>query len=627
MITDWGDILWGSYDRTTICLFLINRRPMKNRFFCILVLVVLGLGQFLVLPIFSSQSLGSKVALFLFFVVALALCMIWQRKEWILPWPLVPLVGLLLIFLVSLFRSTMPAIGIVELGTFGFGLLFCVLVANLSYENDDFPKWLFKWLRVVGSIVGILGLYQYFYWVLVGPSNQVLIPYLLPPCSGRVNGVFGQANLTALLLVSTIIAYLHSYVSKSGHGHALGGFWRDIGFLFVSTAFFLTGSRAGLVSLFAICAVLLLLISRGKLGFSPICLAKILSILVVGFIFSLLPLSPETVSSQYIRPEVSVEARFLFWTVSFLIFLDSPFLGVGLDHFKLLLPSYARKAHDILGFVKYESMGYADWSHNEYLQVLAESGAIGFLSLSIFCFMIIRIMSKKVFQEDSDAEHLLLLLLLFPFSIQAMFSWPIRYPALLFTFFLILGIILSKESSFRFYLRPMARILTAIFFMAFIPGLGFFSIKEYRFTQIKKEAIEKGCGSDNIINYLDDSYLKFKMLREVLPLCISDENSLEDKSLMEELNPYFVEITNLQGTYSQWYNLGLIYRNLDKYAQAEHAFQKAVERQPEFELGWSALHALHIEEAARQTGRPIQDFLPPDKQHSADYYDSLFKRQ
>lgn len=602
-------------------------KSMKERFFFILALVILGVGQLLVVPIFSNQPLGGKVALFSFFVIILALCMVWQRREWILPLPLIPLVCLIVIFLVSLSRSTMPGVGIVEFGIFAAGVLFCVLVANLSYESDDFQKWVFKWLQIIGLIVAILCLYQYADWIVAGPKKETLIPFLLPPCYGRVNGVYGQPNLTALLLQLTIIASLPGYVPRTGLTRTCGGCRRDVAFFFVSTAFFLTGSRAGLLSLCVVLSILLWLTLRGKLRCSGRSLVKPLLILMLGFVFSLLPLSSEMATSSYARGEISIDARFLFWTASFLTFLDSPFWGVGLDHFKLFLPSYARKAHDVLGFVEYESMGYTNWSHNEYLQILAESGIVGFLFLTAFCLMLVRLMHKYFARKNPAIERVFLLLLLSPFFIQALFSWPFRYPALLFIFFLLLGIVLSKGSSYRFHVRPMAGSLIGLLLAASVLGIAFFSLKEYRFNQLKKQANENGCRSANIINSMNDPYLEFNMLREVLPLCISDESSLEDRALMGTLEPYFAKIANLQGTHSQWYNLGLVYRNLDEYAQAEHAFQKAVERQPEFELGWAALHVLHIEEAARQTGRPIEDFLPPDKKHSTDFYDSFFKRR
>jgi O-antigen ligase len=608
--------------------FFVNKKPMKDRIPFKLVLVILGLAQFFVVPVFSSQSLGCKVALFSFFTILLAVYMVWHRREWILPWPLIPLICLIVTFLVSLSRSSMPYVGMVDLGTFVVGFLFCVIVANLCYERDDSQKWVFKWLQIVGSIVGILCLYQYFFWVFKGPSNEVLIPYLLPPShKGRVSGVFGQSNLTALLLLLTIIAFLYSYFSKRIHRYAFEGLYRDIGFLFVSTAFFLTGSRAGLISLFLISAFVIFFVLRGILDFSFTSAISPILILVLGFVFTLIPLSPEIATSPYTRSEMSVEARFLFWTASFLIFLDAPFFGVGLDHFKLLLPSYSRKAHDVLGFVKYEAMGYTNWSHNEYVQILAESGIVGFIFLTIFFIMLTRIFYKKILLKKTNAEQKFLVFLVLPFFIQGMFSWPFRHPALLFVFFLILGVILSKAPSFRFHLKPITVFFIVIFLLSFILGVVFIAFKEFHFNQIKKESVANGCEVDNIINAMNDSYLEFNMLREVLPLCISDNSFLEDRSLLEKLKPYFKKISSLQGTYSQWYNLALIHRNLDEYYQAENALQKAVQRQPEFELGWAALHVLHVEEAARQTGRPIEDFLPPNKKYSADYYDLLFKRQ
>ena len=52
---------------------------------------------------------------------------------------------------------------------------------------------------------------------------------------------------------------------------------------------------------------------------------------------------------------------FVFWTWSILIFRDHPWLGVGLDRFKFFLPSHTLAAHDLLGFVPYEAMGFANW--------------------------------------------------------------------------------------------------------------------------------------------------------------------------------------------------------------------------------------------------------------------------
>lgn len=600
---------------------------MNNRFIIILVFSALGITQFLVTPTFSSMSMGGKIAFFSGIVILSAISLILRKRKWIIPKALIPLICLDIAFLISLVLSERPILGVVELYTFSIGLLFCLLVCNFFHDGLISESWLYSWLQIIGSIVAILCLYQYVDWIVTGQRNEMLIPYLLPPGNRRVTGVFGQSNLTALLLLLTIISYFYSFVSNRFPGQISRGFCRQIGFFLVSTTFFLTGSRAGFLSLIAVFVILIWLISMRKFVFPWVLSVKPTLILVAGLIIALLPLSPDVAISAYARSEISIEARFVFWMASFLMFLDAPIFGIGLDHFKLFLPSYARKAHDLLEFVQFEAMGYTHWSHNELFQVLAESGLVGFFFLAIFCVMLIRMVHEDILQKDPHIERIFLFLLILPFFIQGMFSWPFRHPALLFLFFLILGIIVSKASCFRIYLKPMVGLLMAILLATSLPGIAFFSFKEYRFNKIKKEAMQKGCGSDNFFKAMNDPLLSFKMLHDVLPSCISNKASLKNRALMEKLKPYFMEISDLQGTNTQWYNLGIVHRILNEYAQAEYALQKAVERQPEFELGWAALHVLHIEEAARQTGRPIEDFLPPEIKYSADYNDLLFKRQ
>ena len=599
---------------------------MNNRLMSKLLLVALGVMQFLIVPIFSSQSMGGKVAFFSLVVILLTLIMLWQQSEWLLPWALIPLVGLVLTSIVSLSVSTLPGIGVVDLGTLAAGGLLCLLVANLAQEENVLLEWMFRWLQILGVIMAALCLYQYLDWVLAGTKTTTLIPYLLPPGNQRVNGVYGQPNLTALFLVLSMISFLRAY---STHKNPLNG-WRGpflgVGFLFVVSAFFLTGSRSGLVAFFVVIFILVCWQIRGRLQFPRRSLITIFLLIVLGFLFSKLPLSPEITSVGFSRPELSTDARFIYWVSSVLIWLRSPFVGVGLDHFKLFLPSYAPQAHDILGFVNFDAMGYTNWAHNEYLQTLAEAGIAGFVFLLAFVIMLLRnSLSLKSSNGANDSLYFLFLLIL-SFLIQGMFSWTFRHPALLFVFFLIAGIVLSKSPGVCFKARFSGRVLVTLSLLATFPVIGYISCQQYRFVQLKLMAKEHGCASASILSAMNDPYLGFDMMREVLPICVSDAAFFKNRPLVEDFKPYFVKISDLQGTYSQWYNLGLVYRSLGDYPRAEAALKKAVERQPVFELGWSVLHALHAEEASRKTGRPLADFLPSEKTHSVDFYDSFFKR-
>ena len=598
---------------------------MNKKYLTILILAVLFCVQFLVLPTFSSTAQGGKIAAFSLFVEALTAYMLFQYRVWRLPKVLIPLVFLFFIFSLSLFFSQWPAVGSTQLHTYAMGLIFCTLVANISDDSDSLHNWIFAWFRVLGLIVAVLCLYQYIDWLLVGQRDTMLIHYLLPPSSSRVNGIYGQPNMTALLLLVSIIAFCRGYASNNGTGYHLKDFYLDAGLLFVALAFFLTGSRAGLLAFFVVSAVLFLLIYRSRIVFCKQSLLKIFLILLAGFFITQIPFSAEIPGTMYSRSSISTDARFLFWTASILMFIKAPFLGVGLDHFKLLLPSYSLQAHDFLGFVQYEVMGYTRWSHNEYLQVLAEAGIVGFIFLITFCVLLARIMFVEVSKGRPDNKKLFIFLMLLPFFVQGMFSWPFRHPALLFIFFLILGIAVAETSSVKFKVTNSAKLILSCFLMASVAMVVMCSFKEYQFVKLTNVIRDDGCKNDKIFSLIDDPYLEFKILSKVLPLCLADESFLAESSLVERYKPYFLKIVDLQGTYSQWYNLGLVHRALGEHVKAKAALQKAVERQPVFEQGWLVLHALNIEEATRKTGRPIQDFLPLKNNSSVDF-DNLFSK-
>lgn len=592
---------------------------MTSKYLLRVVFVALFCVQFLVIPTFANMAEGGKVAVFSFFILGLAVYLVLQGRVLHLPKVLIPLICLFFVFSFSLLSSQWPYVGIVQLFTYGVGLIFCLLVINLATDRDFLLNSIFAWFRIIGLVVAILCLYQYVDWVLFGPKATTLIPYLLPPGSSRVTGVYGQANLTALLLAVSMIAYFSYYLSDSTSLGRYKQFYIDISLLLVSTAFFLAKSLGGLLGFYVFLCLLLLLIYRKKMVFQRRKLLKVFLLLSAGYIISHLPLSDVT----YTKSQINIESRYIFWTASFLMFLKSPWLGVGLDHFKMYIPTYARPSHDLLGFVQFEAMGYTNWSHNEYLQVLAESGLVGFLLLLIFSIWLIRIFYVEAKSVQPDSRKLILYLMFTPFFVQGMFSWNFRHPALFFVFFLLLGLAVSDAPYLKIKIKNSIKLLFSVLIIAsfYIVIIG--TYKEYEYVQLKKQIKNNGCQGNEIFSLIDDPYLEFKILRELLPLCLKDDSFLDNQILVERLEPYFLKITRSQGTHSQWYNLGLIYRSLGEYDLAESSFRESVERQPVFELGWAVLHAIHIEEAARQTGQPIEDFLPPEKSSSVDF-DNLF---
>ncbi len=599
---------------------------MADRKTLYVVLFVIGVCQFLVVPFFSNQPFGGKLLCFSLLVAGLCVRFIF-RDEWFLPILLVPLIALSVVFSLSLCFSSMPQLGFVELGALIAGIVFCGMIANLKCGSKDLQEGLFIWFQIVGCIIALLCIYQYVDWLLSGQKTTTLIPYLLPPGSYRANGVYGQSNLTALLMVLAIIALLTRYQPGMDRRGIKCRLWNDLGLFLVSVALFLTGSRGGLLALIVVALALVVLIRKQP----NVCHARsFLKPLVILFIAYLATQSPswlEHSRSATVHSSISIDARLLFWVESLLMFKDFPMLGVGLDHFKLLLPSYALQGHDMLGFVEYEAMGYTQWSHNELLQILAESGSAGFLLVCAFWGMLLHKMRTEIFQEKVDPGRIYVFLLMLAFFTMGMSSWPFRHPALLFIFFLVLGVILHGSLALRIQPSHSLKFIVIVFLAMSLFAGGYLGYKDYCFLNLKIAVKLKGCDSPAILSAMDDPYFSFGMMRDILPICATNESFLRDRTLLLKYLPYFEQIAKQQGTYQQWYNLAIVYQNLGKYKLAKHAAQKSVERQPVFELGWSFLHSLNIDNAVRDTGQPKSDFLPPEKKLSTDYYDLLFQHK
>ncbi len=593
----------------------------------ILVLTAVGIAQILVVPVFSNMALGGKVAFIAIFTACWALYFLFTHRVLLISKLFLPFIALIVIFFVSLLNAVHPEIGYVELGSFITSLLFAVLLSNLPLEADSIHRGIFFLLRVLGVLVAFLCLYQYFNWLNSGSNTEMLIPYLLPPSGARVGGVYGQPNLTALLLVLSQIAWLSEYILNKEKPALLLSILQGSAFFVVCCAFFLTGSRSGYLSL-AFTAICLLVIIRHELRFWVPKLWIPSLLLALAFICVQIPhVSSTGQVSGVAHAGVSVDARFLFWTVAGLQFMDHPLLGIGLDHFKLFLPSYSMQAHDILGFVEYEAMGYTKWTHNEYLQILAETGVAGAFFLCFFFFQFVRRSFNDIKHKGLESSQTILYVLTLPFFVQGMFTWPFRHPGLLIIFFMILGGLFSSGPCCLLRFNRVVSVFSVVLISTFLLLTGYLSYKEYSFLQVKTEVKKVGC-SDSVLDYfLEDSYYRFDLLRSVLPICLTgDDNLLSDHESLLKFRPYYREIAELQGTYGQWYNLGLINWKLEDYDQARIAFEMSVNRQPVNEKGWAAIHRLNIEEASRHTGRPISDFLPPETVGSTDFYDSLFRR-
>jgi O-antigen ligase len=72
--------------------------------------------------------------------------------------------------------------------------------------------------------------------------------------------------------------------------------------------------------------------------------------------------------------------RLHFWSIAFQVFKDYPILGAGLDSFATAFPFYD----------SWNGNFRIEQAHNDYLQILADAGILGFLCVAAFVFLLFR---------------------------------------------------------------------------------------------------------------------------------------------------------------------------------------------------------------------------------------------
>ncbi|MBN2754042.1 MAG: O-antigen ligase family protein [Candidatus Goldbacteria bacterium] len=175
---------------------------------------------------------------------------------------------------------------------------------------------------------------------------------------GRVYSLFGNPDNFAVFLVFCAPFILQ----KSG---SAGYKFKFILFLLSALSVFLTKSAAGTAVFCAVSAAVLIIQSKDKK--KALALAAVImtaAVLVSVFILN--------------TKKDSVFIRVLLWKASVKMAAAQPLFGVGAANFRVQSPYYQALVYDkdSNNFYKPHDEAY---SHNDYLQVLAETGIVGFI--------------------------------------------------------------------------------------------------------------------------------------------------------------------------------------------------------------------------------------------------------
>ncbi|MGQ0543153.1 MAG: O-antigen ligase family protein [Blastocatellia bacterium] len=217
-----------------------------------------------------------------------------------------------------------------------------------------------------------------------------------------------------------------------------------------------TGSRGGMLSFIGVAAFASFasLLGRnrqisGEADIKPDSFRRKLSIATgaLGFMFVVLGLAVFLGSGESLLRSLGLSdnssdlssGRLHYWSVSLDIFAANPIIGAGLDAFGVAFTKY----DTLPGLFRVEQ------AHNDYLQMLADGGIIGFLCVAAFLVILVNSALRNIAcNEDKFGQGVAIGALAgcIGILIHSFFDFPLRTPSNAF-FFLMLSVLATTQFS------------------------------------------------------------------------------------------------------------------------------------------------------------------------------------
>jgi O-antigen ligase len=277
---------------------------------------------------------------------------------------------------------------------FAISLLY-LIISSLSYS---YWPWLSLWMSASFVLLPISALfiigcrsvrYKYFIYGFISAIliNSLAILFLADQGVVRPAGFLNDPNLAAnfcaLALLSTLFLIQESPKKR---------FYLVV--FILGTALFVSLSRGAVFALVGAVIIYLSLCQYKKVSWSRALLIFGL-ILVFSFLMASVILANQSgLSGLSIndRPE-SLSDRFDMWRSAWDMFLEYPFLGTGLGTFTLRYPA-------LRAFTETSSTGF--FAHNDYLQLLAELGILGFVAWFTVPVTLFILVVRSYLKADSE---------------------------------------------------------------------------------------------------------------------------------------------------------------------------------------------------------------------------------
>ncbi|HKL17198.1 MAG TPA: O-antigen ligase family protein [Patescibacteria group bacterium] len=319
--------------------------------------------------------------------------------------------------------------------------LFLIIIS--CFKKEKYWK-LFLWASLISSF--LVGLY--------GLGQKLGIDFLLKGGLKRMSSTLGNPDFLGVYAMMHVFLGSFLFLKQK---KVLNKIIVLFLLVFNLAIMLLTGTRASLLAFaFALVSFLIYLIFQKKtkniLRFSIIAFL----ILIIGFFVfirlekdsNFVKNSPVAIKRLANTSLKGSKARLLSWQIGLKGFLDRPVLGWGIENYNLVF----NKFYNPWNLTKGVSVTWFDKSHNQVIDLLSLSGALGTLIYILMFGAIFWILFKKkkndikLKQEDGfNWQRLVLALMFLAYFIQNLFVFDT--PAPLIVFYLSLGLVYFVSQS------------------------------------------------------------------------------------------------------------------------------------------------------------------------------------
>jgi O-antigen ligase len=252
-------------------------------------------------------------------------------------------------------------------------------------------------------------------------------------------------------------ASLMVLISGVGVAHLLGNGVKQqtkllvgiaVGLMAIAAPF--TGSRGGVLAYLAMICVAVLAWFYGRRSeerssvFPLIAGGAVFGLIVIGSLFYLGGESSVLRGFGIENQSADISSgRYHFWSIAWKIFLANPILGAGMDAFGVAFTRFDTQS----GIYRVEQ------AHNDYLQMLADGGLVGFSLAIAFVFILVKRAVKRIREESDPFLRTTIIGGLagcVGILVHSIFDFPLRTVGNAFVFLLVIGVMLAPVDSSKF---------------------------------------------------------------------------------------------------------------------------------------------------------------------------------